>query len=207
MWWVQAAVALAALRSLPRRLHRVTSRHSVMLARAASRSPPRCPRRLPVSHGDHHRGHPSSPLSLAPRRPRHLPAPHGGHHRGHPSSPLSPTPRPPPIEAVLAFMVALIEVVPASVAATHRGCPHLHIRCPSRTPLERGAGRRPGRGRAGRPGTTTQRPQARSGGHGAWRCGTRRMIGFRPSDGAHGCSTTDIMASNRSRTEQGGCWS
>jgi hypothetical protein len=50
---------------------------------------------------------------------------------------------------------------------------------------------------------TAQRPQAHSGGHGAWHRGARRRIGFPASDGAHGCSTTDIMLSSGSRTEQG----
>jgi hypothetical protein len=49
---------------------------------------------------------------------------------------------------------------------------------------------------------TAQRPQARSGERGAWCHGTRR-IGFPTSDGARGCSTTDIMASNGNRTEHG----
>jgi hypothetical protein len=78
----------------------------------------------------------------------------------------------------------------------------LRVRCPLRTPPERGAGRQPCLGGAGRPGTTAQRPQAHSGGRGAWRRGTRR-IGFSVSDGARSCSTTDIMSSSGSRTEHG----
>jgi hypothetical protein len=50
---------------------------------------------------------------------------------------------------------------------------------------------------------TTQRPQAHSGGRGAWRRGARRRIGFSVFDGAHNCSTADIMSSSGSKTEHG----
>jgi hypothetical protein len=79
--------ARIAWRSPPRR--------SMLLARAASRS--------------------------TPRHPRRLPAPHGGHHRGHPSSPPSPVPRPSPVEAVPTSVVAPVEAVPASTSAARRG--------------------------------------------------------------------------------------
>jgi hypothetical protein len=79
------------------------------------------------------------------------PVPHHGLHRGRrPSRPSSPPwlhpsrPSPP-------LWLPPSEAIPASVAATHRGRPRLHVHCPSRMLLEHSIGRRPCRGRAGRP--------------------------------------------------------
>jgi hypothetical protein len=148
----------------------------------------------PAPCGGHRRGAPCC-----------SPVPHRGRHRGRPLSPPSPAPRSPPVEAVVASVATPVKTIPTSVATTHRGRPRprLCIHYPSRMPPEHSVGRQPCRGGAERLRTTAQRPQAHSGGCGAWCHGVGRRIGFPASDGAHGCSTADIMVSSGSRTEHG----
>jgi hypothetical protein len=127
MWWVQAAAALAASRSPLRRPHRVE------VAAEALRAARPC--RIEVATEVAHRVRRAQPRGRRPSRP---------------SSPLWLRPSRPSLPPWL----PPIKVVPASVAATHRGRPHLCVCYPSRTPPEHGAGRRPCRDRARRLGMT-----------------------------------------------------